>query len=129
MTFLDDQNNVPIIKSTVELYKVYYSYKNLFPKKDRYTLGEKCERYIIDMLELVLKASTLPKDKKLPLVEEGSDKLDILKIFIRLLKELQIIDNNKNTELQNHIAGIGKMFGGWLKSLKEPPKEESCPTS
>lgn len=129
MTFLDDQNNVPIIKSTVELYKVYYSYKSLFPKKDRYTLGEKCERYIIDMLELILKASMLSPDKKLPLVESASDKLDILKIFIRLLKELQIIDNNKNTELQNHIAGIGKMFGGWIKSLKEPQKEKSCQTS
>lgn len=48
-----------------------------------------------------------------------SNKLFI--IFIRLLQELKIIDQKKYVVLQSAIQEIGRMFGGWLKTLM-PPK-------
>ena len=65
-------NEVPIIRAMYELYKLYYNYLQLFPKKDKYTLGAKCEMYIIDTLELLLAASSVTKqEKKSPGADAG----------------------------------------------------------
>ena len=108
---------MPILKKTIDLYKLYYGYAQLFPKKDKYTLGATCEKYIIEILELLITASYLPKDSKINLIKSASNKFETLKIFIRILRELNIIDQKKYLALQTLIQEIGKMFGGWIKSL------------
>lgn len=109
--------SIPILKKTIDLYKLYYGYAQLFPKKDKYTLGATCEKYIIKIVELLITASYLPKETKLPLIKSANNKFETLKIFIRLLKELNIIDQKKYLILQTLIQEIGRMFGGWIKSL------------
>lgn len=110
-------DGVPILKKTIDLYKLYYGYAELFPKKDKYTIGATCEKYIIEILEILLQAGYLPKEEKLPFIKKASDKFDMLKVFIRLLRELNIIDQKKYLALQTVIQEIGRMFGGWMKSL------------
>lgn len=108
---------MPIIKNLYELYKIFYSYSVLFPKKDKYTLGAKCEMYIIAVLEILLEASCAYKEEKLELIKKANTKFDTLKLFVRLLKDLDIIDSKKYLELQKRIQEIGKMLGGWQRSL------------
>ena len=100
-----------------ELYKTFYNYSALFPKKDKHALGAKCEMYIIATLELILEAGSAPRGVKLPLLQRANTKFDTLKIFIRLIKDLDIIDNKKYLELQKQIQEIGRMLGGWQRSL------------
>lgn len=111
---------IPILKKTVDLYKLYYGFAELFPKKDKYTIGASCERYIIEILEVLLQAGYLPKEEKLPLIKIANNKFDMLKVFVRLLRELNIIDQKKYLALQTIIQEIGRMFGGWIKSLPTP---------
>lgn len=109
---------VPLIKNLFDLYKQYYQFSILFPKKDRYTLGCKCECYLISVLELSLEASSaMNKDEKKLLIKQINVKFDALKFFIRLIKELNILDNKKYVILQKQIQEIGKMIGGWQRSL------------
>jgi hypothetical protein len=89
----------------------------LFPKKDKYALGAKCEEYIIAVLELLLETSYLQKEVKRPILLKANNKFEILKIFIRVLRELKILDQKKYLTLQTIIQEIGRMFGGWIKTL------------
>ncbi|MBU0648623.1 diversity-generating retroelement protein Avd [Patescibacteria group bacterium] len=109
--------DIPIIKALYDLYKIFYSYSILFPKKDKYTLGAKCEIYIISTLELLLEAGCARKEEKLSLIKKANAKFDTLKLFIRLLKDLDIISNKKYINLQKQIQEIGCMLGGWQRSL------------
>ena len=106
---------VPILKKTIDLYKIYYAYLELFHKKDKYALGAKCEQYIISVLELLLETSYLPKEQKRGVLLKANNKFETLKVFIRLLKELEIIDQKKYIVLQTFIQEIGRMLGGWMK--------------
>jgi len=109
---------LPIIIKLYELYKTFYNYSALFPKKDKYTLSAKCETYIIATLELLLEAGCISKkDEKLALIRRANIKFDTLKLFIRLLKDLDTIDSKKYLILQKQIQEIGKMLGGWQRSL------------
>lgn len=108
---------IPIIRKIYELYKIFYGYAALFPKKDKYTLGSKCEIYITDVLELLLAAASAPKYGKQALIQQASVKFDTLKIFLRLANDLDILDGKKYIELQKHIQEIGRMLGGWQRSF------------
>lgn len=110
-------NDIPIINKLSELYRTYYGYLELFPKKDKYALGTKCEAYIIATLERLLEAGSAPKEQKLILLKEANVKFDALKFFLRTAKELKILDNKKYLVLQTHIQEIGRMLGGWQRSL------------
>ena len=70
------------------------------------------------MIELLIGAESAKKDWKSPLVEKASAKLSLLKILIRLSADLKIIDRAKYIKLQEQLQEIGRMLGGWLKSLK-----------
>lgn len=73
--------------------------------------------YIIVTLELLLEAGCAYRDEKLALIKKANTKFDTLKLFIRLLRDLNIIDSKKYLELQRQIQEIGKMIGGWQRSL------------
>jgi hypothetical protein len=111
-------NEAPILKLTVDLYKEFYQYLKTFPKKDQYMLGKRSEEYLLNFLELVLIAVSLDKLRKVKTLEEASSKLDVLKVLFRLARELKILDNKKYLLLEEKTQRIGRMLGGWLKSLQ-----------
>lgn len=110
-------NEIPIIKKVYELYKTFYEYSKLFPKKDKYALGSKCEEYIIETLELLLTASSAPKNEKQVFIRRANIKFDALKIFIRIANDIKMLDTKKYLALQKQLQEIGRMLGGWQKSL------------
>lgn len=113
-----DDFDIPIFKKTYDLYKDFYAYRNDVKKQDRYTLWQKCEGMLLDILENLLWASQLSKSEKLPILEKTSLKLNFLRVFLRLCKETKVIDTKKYIEWQEVIDEIGRMLGGWIKDTK-----------
>jgi len=111
------QSDTPIFIKTYELYKTFYSYLPKFPKRDRYTLGQKCELILLDLLENIIVAGYLSKLEKLPLLRKISIKLDVLKVLFRLGKDIKVIDHKKYIEFESYFIEIGRMLGGWIKSV------------
>lgn len=81
-------------------------------------MGQKSETVLLDMLEMIIVASNLPKQDKLPVLRNASTKIDVLRVFFKLGKDLKIIDNKKYIEFENIIVEIGKMIGGWIKATQ-----------
>ena len=111
--------DIPIFKKTYDFLKEFYVFELDFPKKDRYVLGQRCELYIIDILEGVMVAAQTEKSKKLQILEQVSNKLDLLKVFIRLASDLNALSDKRYIVCQNHLQEIGKMLGGWIRSVRE----------
>ncbi|OGK18637.1 hypothetical protein A3B50_00435 [Candidatus Roizmanbacteria bacterium RIFCSPLOWO2_01_FULL_40_42] len=87
-----------------------------FPKKDRYTLGQKCELLLLDVIEDIITASATPKQAKLPILKKLSIEVDLLKVLFRLGKDLRIIDDKKYLVLEEKLQEIGRMLGGWIRT-------------
>ena len=111
--------DIPIFKKTYDFLKEFYIFELDFPKKDRYTLGQRCEEYILQILEGIMLAAQTTRNHKLPILELVSNKLDILKVFIRMASDLDVLSDKRYIVCQNHIQEIGKMLGGWIKSTRE----------
>lgn len=112
--------DIPIFKRSYDLYKEFYGLRLSVPKQDRYTLWQKCENLLIDILEGILLASQQSKFEKLPTLEKASVKLNFMRVCVRLLKDVKAIDDKKYVLIEADLDEIGRMLGGWIKSTKEP---------
>lgn len=114
---------LPVIEHLVTVYKLWYGYRDHFPKKSRYTLGDKMDAVFVEVLELLCIASYESKEKKIPTLERALRGIDVLKFFARVAWELTILDNQKYIELSKGLEEVGRMAGGWKKGLqsKTPP--------
>lgn len=111
--------DIPIFKKSYDLYKDFYTLRLSVPKQDRYTLWQKCENLLIEVLEGILFASQQSKLEKLPTLEKTSVKLNFLRVCIRLMKDIKAIDAKKYVIIEANLDEIGRMLGGWIKSTKE----------
>ena len=113
---MTEEFDIPIFKKSYDLYKLFYTFRTTIPKQDKYTIWQKSENLILEILEGILAASYKQKFEKTPILEKTSLKLNVLRVLIRLMKDTNAIDNKKYSLLEDGVDEIGRMLGGWLKS-------------
>ncbi|TSA44305.1 diversity-generating retroelement protein Avd [bacterium] len=111
-----NDSDIPILKKAYDLYRIFHTYRRVVPKAERFTLYERCENAILDTIEAILEAGYSKSAQKLLVLERASVKLNIVRFFVRLLKETHSIDMKKYTMLQEMVDEIGRMLGGWIRS-------------
>ncbi len=114
-----DEFDIPIFKKTYELFKLTYEYRLTIPKQDRYAIWQRCEDAVINVMEGILRASRLSKSEKQSVLEDVSVRVNCLRVYMRLAKDVKAIDNKKYVRLEAVIDEIGRMTGGWIKATKE----------
>lgn len=107
--------DIPIFYKTYDLYKLMHSYHSRIPKAERYTLWQKCENTALALLEALIATSHQIGDARIDTLHILSNKLDLLKVLIRLAHDTHTIDQPQYLELQAILQEIGKMVGGWIK--------------
>jgi len=110
--------DVPIFKKAYDLYRAFHEYRRLIPKQDRFTVFERCEQVILDLIENIMLASSQKQQEKITSLERASLKLNMLRVFVRLMKDVKALDGKKYIALENIIDEIGRMLGGWIRSTK-----------
>lgn len=111
--------DIPIFKASYDLYKDFYGIRRKVSKQDRYSIYLKCENLIIEIIEGIINAGRLSKIQKLPVLEKTSLKLNLLRVFIRLMKDVKTIDLKTYAKFESQIDEIGRMLGGWIRSTKQ----------
>ena len=111
-----NDSDIPILKKGYDLYLTFHQYRRVVPKAERFTLYERCENSILDMIEAILEAGYSKSAQKTFVLERASVKFNVARFFIRLLKETRCIDTKKYTTLQEMVDEIGRMLGGWIRS-------------
>lgn len=98
-----------------EFYKLFHDSLKFFPKDSKYSLGQKIENAVLEILELSMRAVYAQKMEKISFLREIDSKVNLLKILVRLTYEMKILDNKKYIDLQEKLQEIGKMVGGWMR--------------
>lgn len=112
------QNETPILQKVYDFYRELYLTIEKWPKKDKYTLGEKAEKTTLDLMELLIAANYTQREKKIASLDQAAVKLDLLKTLIRLAENIKAISTKKYLLLEEKLQETGRMLGGWIKSLK-----------
>jgi len=100
------------------VYKIVVDTNNHTEKRWRYSLGASLENTILECLGNLIMAKNAPKPTKASYLIKASAHLEIMTLKLRLFLELKIANETKIFQAQAKIREIGKMLGGWIKSLQ-----------
>lgn len=84
------------------------------PRAHRFTLGDRVYSQSLDLIAALTQA-TFSRDKARAL-EAASDRVNSLRIFLRLAKDLQLLSFDSYTYATGLLDEIGRMVGGWRKA-------------
>jgi len=107
-------SDYPVIVKTYNLTLWYIKKLSSLPKNHRYTLGEKIQNTLLNLL-LILSDAIYSKDKK-SLLQKANKEIEKLRLLTRLLKDLNILSTDNFRFVSKSIDEIGQMVGGWIRS-------------
>ena len=107
-----------VITKTYDFILWSCNHTGKFPRNHRFVLGEKIERTLYNLLEILIQAKYARQRQSL--LEQANLTLEILRFQIRLAKDLQCLKVESYGFAAKAIDEIGKLVGGWLKSSSKP---------
>lgn len=107
----------PVLEVISKAYKQWHQMLPHIPRLSRYTLGVKIDTQFIEVAQTILIAGFASRQQKLPLLQNASIKMDVLKWLVQTAWELKAIDNKQYASLAPSLISSGKMIGGWIKTF------------
>ncbi|MBI3443693.1 four helix bundle protein [Candidatus Woesebacteria bacterium] len=101
-----------------ETYKQVVDITMRLPKRWRYGLGVSIEQSTLDCLSELIMAKNAPKQLKSAYLIKASGHLEITTLKLRLILEHDLANKTKIFQIQASLSEVGRMLGGWLKSLQ-----------
>jgi len=104
-----------IFQKVYDLIREVYKDCNNFPKSQRFILGQRIENTAVNILEGIIVANS--EENKFSSLLKVSVEIEKMRIFIRLSKDLAFLAFKRYEILTAKLDEIGRMCGGWIKSL------------
>ena len=92
---------------------------NKFPRSQKFALADRIQNQISDLLELYIEAYYQSGATKLSILNKANIILEKLRHYFRLCYDLGLISSNRYRDFAERLNEIGRMTGGWIKSLKK----------
>ncbi len=105
-----------IRQKTEDMIKYGYICLRQFPKSEKHTLAAQVKVCMVGLLRLIIACNK--QFSKRTAMREVDVELDILRAYVRLSHELGFLPFRKYENWAKMNDEIGKMLGGWIKSLK-----------
>lgn len=109
--------NLKIKQKTEDMIQYGYVALRQFPKSEKFSLTQDIKRTMFLLLEKIIRTNR-SRDKRAALYDIDTE-LEILRTQMRLAMELEFLPLGKYETWSKHLAEIGRMLGGWMKSLNK----------
>lgn len=105
-----------VITKTYDLILWSCQHTSRFPRSHRFVLGERIERRLYDLLELLISAKYTRERQEL--LQRANLALEVLRFQMRLARDLQCLKTTSYGFGTKAIDEIGRLVGGWIRSKK-----------
>jgi len=116
-------DSASILNRIKEGYLVWMDVVPHIPKGARYTIGARIENKFLDLLECAYAAYFTERARKWEKISQCIFILDTLKFFISVGWEGKLVSHTQCERMALKLDEVGKMLGGWRKSLENPEKK------
>lgn len=94
-----------------------------FPRRQKFLIADKIENSLLQIFDNIIAAYYSRDDKKINYLIENNIILERVRFLIRLSKDLNFISVSKYGYISERLNELGKMIGGWIKSIDEKRKK------
>ena len=105
---------LPIYKATYDLVLAIFNIVKNFNKEYKYTLGESIKKEAVSAVSNIFRANCVT-DKR-PYLEKARENTELVRLYIRLLKDLRQINVKQLVYINGHIENVSRQLTGWLKA-------------
>ena len=110
-------NVPPVITKLYDLILWLMQQIPKFPRSHRFVLGDRIERGVLDVLDLLIEAAYTRH--KADLLKRANLQLEQVRYLIRLSKDLELLSLRQYQYVAQHIDEVGRMVGGWLQQQEQ----------
>ncbi len=111
-------NELPVYKAAYDLLLHIFQLTHNLSREYKYTLGEKLKNEITDVLTNIYRANRTWE--KPTCIDQSREHLELVRLYIRILKDTKQIGSNKHIFINQHIENVSRQLAGWHKSAKNP---------
>ena len=105
--------NLPVYKETYELLLMIFQYTTKLPKDYKYTLGERLKNEVTEVLVAIFEASQFKDKNKAVAIQKALNSLEKCRLYIRILKDLNVWGVSKQATINQKIESISKQLTQW----------------
>ena len=109
-------NELPVYKASYDLLLEIFRFTKNFNREYKYTIGESLKKETLELITLIYRANS--KKDKFQIIQEAREKIEVIRLFVRLLKDLHQINLSKFVQINKQIENISKQLTGWQKKMK-----------
>jgi len=110
-------SDLPVYKACYDLLLEIFNFVKDFGKEYKYTVGENLKKETIELLTLIFRANSR-QDKDLVL-QEARERIEVIRLFIRLMKDLHQIGLKKFVDVNKKVEEVSKQLTGWQKAMRK----------
>lgn len=107
-----ERKHSPLFIKTTDFLLWILNHTESFPKSERFRMAKRIEDCAFKFYELLIEATRSTKRKRQLLVE-ADVQLEKLRLYVRMSQQ------RKLTKAAQSLVEIGRLLGGWLKTLPE----------
>ena len=116
-------SELPVYKSTYLLLHKLVGMSVAWQRDYRYTLGQELKQELINLLVLIYRANS-SRDKAI-ILSQAREGIEKVKIYVRLLRDLRQIGQDKYATLADEMGSISKQLAKWHTRYANNPQEET----
>lgn len=106
--------NLPVYKASYDLLILTFQVIKEFTREYKYNLWDTMKKEVINLISNIYKANCkIDKSKNIAVARE---KIELLRLYFRLSRDLKIVNMNKYIEVNILIESISKQLYAWGRS-------------
>ncbi len=110
-------DQLPVFKKSYDLLLAVYETAGMFGREFKYTLGENMKKESLALIVCIYKANSLAS--RAPQISEAKEHLEIIRLHVRISKDLKQMTLKKMIFLNEFIESISKQLTGWEKAVNQ----------
>ena len=108
--------DLPVYKISYDLLVEIFKFTKNFSREYKFTIGERLKNETIDMITNIHRANTAKN--KYDTLQKARENIEIIRLYLRLLKDLQELGLKKFVDINERIENVSKQLAGWQKHSK-----------
>ncbi|GAC42344.1 diversity-generating retroelement protein Avd [Paenibacillus popilliae] len=106
-----------ILQKCYDMVQYGYICLRQYPKSEKHTLVAETKQCMMGLIRLMITANR--RYYKKTAIQDLDVELDTLRYYTRLARDLGFLPFNKYENWAKMLSEIGRMIGGWQKSIKQ----------
>ncbi len=104
---------LPVYRTSYNLLLDLFRFTKDFSREYKFTIGESIKNEVVQMITNIYKANS--SVVKLTYIQTARENIEVIKVFLRLLKDLKEVNTEKFVKLSDSCESVSKQLTAWFK--------------